>query len=376
MAPQSLLLKPMIVKYFLITSIALLFAPADGLAQGAISLNVWPPKIELSVMPGETKTGIINVDNKGSSVANLVAYITDVGMEKNGNVTFPEGGSLSFSCEPWLLVNPEQFRLAQGASQQVRYTFKVPNDAAGTYLACIFVQSKPEDRPFATGSAISARIGSMIIVNVTGTGSKSAELFSLGTRQSKDVSQTQVEIGIRNKGNVMLRPSGTIEIKSESGWIVEKVNFNEDKQAVLPYSERLYPISISPNIEPGAYRLIATIDYGGRELLVGETKINLVTAQPPLAVKTEPKQKNERIKKEPTPRLRSGSDFSQTPKASPEEINGLLAQGTKLYSSGEYQQALGIWQRVLKLDPGNATASRNLARTKEKIEALKRAKGG
>ncbi len=319
-------------------------------------------------MPGETKTGIINVDNKGSAVASIMAYITDVAMERNGNVTFPEGGSLTYSCEPWLLVNPEQFRLAQGASQQVRYTLKVPRDASGTYLACVFVQTKPEDRPFATGSAISARVGSMIIVNVTGTGSKAAELFSLGTRRTKDGRQDQLELGIRNKGNVLLRPTGTIEIKSEAGWTVDKVAFNQDKQAVLPLSERLYPIAISPNVEPGVYRLIATIDYGGRELLAGESRINLVAEAP--------SPRAEDTKKSPQPKPRRQSPAAQAPKASPEEINSLLAQGTKLYSSGEYQQALGIWQRVLKLDPGNAAASRNLARTREKLEALKKAKQG
>ncbi len=343
--------------------------------QGTISLNVWPPKIELNAMPGETKTGVINVDNKGSAVASIVAYITDVGMERNGNITFPEGGSLPFSCEPWLLVNPEQFTLAQGSSQQVRYTLKVPQDAAGTYLANIFIQTKPEKQSFTTGSTISARIGSMIIVNVTGTGSKAAELFSLGTQRSKDGRQTQVELGIRNKGNVLLRPTGTIEIKSEAGWTVDKVEFNQDKQAVLPLSERLFPIAISPNVEPGAYRLIATVDYGGRELLVGETRVNIVAAPEPVA-RAEYPQKTERPKQETGERPHRQTQAPQGPKASAEEINSLLAQGTKFYSSGEYQQALEIWQRVLKLDPGNATASRNLARTREKIEALKKAKGG
>lgn len=373
-APQSPNVKSMVKKAYILSALGLMIAPLASLAQGAISLNVWPPKIELSVMPGESCTGIINVDNKGSAVANIMTYISDVGMNIQGDVTFPEGGSLPYSCEPWLLVNPEQFRLAQGASRQVRYTLKVPKDAAGTYLACVFVQTKPEDRPFATGSAISARVGSLIIVNVTGTGAKAAELFSLGTRQSKDGKQAQVELGIRNKGNVLLRPTGTIEIKSEAGFTVEKVEFNQDKQAVLPFSERLYPIAISPNVEPGAYRLIATIDYGGRELLAGETKINLVAAGP--AAKAEDKDKREKAKAEPSSRPAKTGSAAAAPKASPEEINALLAQGTKLYSSGEYQQALGVWQRVLKLDPGNAAASRNLARTKEKIEALKKAKGG
>lgn len=364
--------------------ILVLLAPFAAWSQGAISLNVWPPKIELNAMPGESRTGIINVDNKGSAVARMTAYTTDVGMDRSGNLNFPDGGSVPFSCEPWLLVNPEQFNLPQGSGQQVRYTLKIPADASGTYLACVFFQTKPEDRSLATGSAISARVGSMIVVNVTGTGSKSAELFSLGTRQSKDGRQSQVELGIRNKGNVLLRPSGTIEIKSAAGWTAEKIIFNDDKQAVLPFSERLYPIAISPNVEPGAYRLIATVDYGGRELLSGEARINLVAAQPLPPAKAEAKQKGEKAKKEPPTRplrqgsaqARSGADATQAPKASAEEIKGLMAQGTRLYASGEYQQALGVWQKVLKLDPGNATASRNLTRTREKIEAQKRAKQG
>jgi hypothetical protein len=358
---------------YILTAAALLLAPAAGLAQGAISLNVWPPKIELTAMPGESRTGIINVDNKGSAVARVAAYIADVGMDRSGNLSFPEGGSLPFSCEPWLLINPEQFNLAQGSSQQVRYTLRVPPDAAGSYLASIFFQTRPEDRPFATGSAISARIGSMLIVTVPGGGTKSAELISLGARQSPDGKGTQVELGIRNKGNVMLRPSGTIEIKSEAGWTVEKFSFNADKQAVLPFSERLFPIPISATVEPGAYRLISTVDYGGRELLAAETKINLVAATPlpaAKAAKAVDKGKTGRPKAEPR------GEPARAPKASQEEISALLAQGTKLYSAGDYQQALAVWQRVLKADPGNSTASRNLARTREKIEALKKAKQG
>jgi len=348
---------------------------AAGNSQGTISINVWPPKIELSVIPGETKTGIITVDNKGSAVANIAVDITDVGIESDGNVTFPQGGTLPYSCEPWLLVNPEQFSLSQGSSQQVRYTLKTPPQAKGTYLASIFFQTKPERQPMATGSAISARVGSLLIVNVTGTGNKSAELISLEARKSKNGKQTQVELGIRNKGNVLLRPTGTIEIKSESGWTVDKVDFNIEKQAVLPFSERLYPVAISPNVEPGAYRLIATIDYGGRELLVGETKINLVAAEPPPIARNQDSPNKAKTKPEALAkpdRLPS----AQAPRASPEEIKNLLAQGTRLYSSGEYQQALEIWQRILRIDPGNATASRNLARTREKLEALKKAKGG
>lgn len=374
-APQSLKTKSMASKVNIFIILSLLIIYPACLAQGPISLNVWPPKIELSAVPGETKTGVINVDNKGSAVANIVAYITDIGMDQNGDLSFPEGGTLSFSCEPWLLINPEQFTLSQGSSQQVRYTLKVPQDASGTYLAHIFFQTRPDFRMQSTGSAISARLGTLIILNVTGTGSRAAEIFTLGTRQGREGKQAQLEIGIRNKGNIMLRPTGTVEIKSEAGFTVEKVEFNQDKQAVLPYSERRYPVAISSNLDPGSYRLIATVDYGGRELLAGEARINLVPAQP-AAARTEDVPIKAKAKSEPAARTRQETQAVQAPKASAEEIQSLMSQGTKLYASGDYEKALAIWQRILRLDPGNAAASRNLSRTREKLEAIKRAKGG
>jgi hypothetical protein len=61
--------------------------------------------------------------------------------------------------------------------------------------------------------------------------------------------------------------------------------------------------------------------------------------------------------------------------ASPEEIKSLYAAGVRQYSAGDYQKALGTWQRLLRIDPGNAGAKKNLDRTRAKLEALKKAKG-
>ncbi|MEW6686954.1 MAG: SdrD B-like domain-containing protein [Candidatus Edwardsbacteria bacterium] len=61
-------------------------------------------------------------------------------------------------------------------------------------------------------------------------------------------------------------------------------------------------------------------------------------------------------------------------KASPEEIQRLYQEGTRAYTSEEYEKALRIWQKILSLDPGNAAAKRNLVRTQSKLEALRKVK--
>ena len=338
-------------------------------AQGAISLNVWPPRVDLNLVPGESRTGIITVSNKSDNRVRVLSYITDLGMDKMGNLTYPEGGTLAFSCESWLLINPEDFTLSQGTSQQVRYTLKAPDNASGSYLASIFFHTKPEGKLQGSGSQLTVRVGTIFVINITGTGFKEGELTALSLNKFDDSNVTQVELGFKNKGNVLVRPKGTVEIQNESGWTVNKIVINEDNQAVLPYAERLMRIPLA-DIKPGNYKLIATIDYGGSEILSGEASVNLVVAEPvrhnwPIPQpKTQIKTSN-----------RSSKTAEPAIKASPGEIKNLYNLASKQYISGDFQASLATWQKLLRLDPGNAAARKNLEKTRTKLDALKRIKG-
>ncbi len=77
----------------------------------------------------------------------------------------------------------------------------------------------------------------------------------------------------------------------------------------------------------------------------------------------------------PRPTREPRPSAAPAPKLSKEEIDALYREGTRLFSSGEYQQALRIWQRILNDDPTHANARRNLERTRQKLEALKKTKG-
>ena len=57
---------------------------------------------------------------------------------------------------------------------------------------------------------------------------------------------------------------------------------------------------------------------------------------------------------------------------SPAEIKRLRDLGIRLYADGEYPKALRAWQQLLRLDPNNPDARKNLQRTKAKLDALKK----
>jgi len=62
------------------------------------------------------------------------------------------------------------------------------------------------------------------------------------------------------------------------------------------------------------------------------------------------------------------------PAVPPEEIRRLYSLGVKQFSAGDYSGAMDTWQKLLRLEPRNQGARRNLQRTKEKLEAIRRAK--
>jgi len=61
------------------------------------------------------------------------------------------------------------------------------------------------------------------------------------------------------------------------------------------------------------------------------------------------------------------------PGLSPSEFKKLYDQGVRYFSAGEYARAMEIWQRILRGDPENQTVRRNLQRTRDKLEAMRKA---
>jgi hypothetical protein len=354
------------IRYFNLIIFCFLSAAPLAHGQGVISLNVWPPRVDLNVTPGESRTGLINVNNRGLERVQVFCQINDVSMDRYGNLLYPEGGTSATSCEPWMSVNPENFFLSQGTSQQVRYTLKVPENAAGTYLASAFFQTKPQEGGKGTGSRLSARLGVLFILTVSNTGFKDGELSALAMSSSTKENAAQVELGFLNKGNILIRPKGTIEIKTEEGFTVSKVLLNEENQAVLPRSERVFRIPLS-DIKSGIYNLFATVDFGGSEILSGESRVNLIVEASrhswPIPQSRNPIKKT------------TDKDAKPAVKASPEEVKAMYDLATRQYASGDYEASLTTWQKLLRADPAHSSARKNMERTKTKIQALKKIKG-
>lgn len=53
------------------------------------------------------------------------------------------------------------------------------------------------------------------------------------------------------------------------------------------------------------------------------------------------------------------------------KIKELYYDGVDKYVNGDVEDAIKIWQKVLAMDPNYAEAKKNIARSREKLQAIK-----
>jgi tetratricopeptide (TPR) repeat protein len=55
-----------------------------------------------------------------------------------------------------------------------------------------------------------------------------------------------------------------------------------------------------------------------------------------------------------------------------QQIRSYYQKGVKLYLDGEFQRAIAIWQEILKIDPYNKLALKNIEMATKRVDFLKK----
>lgn len=333
-------------------------------------LNVWPSKVEVSAAAGAVKTGVLAVQNQGVSTRTLRVLAVNCRMNRDGSLSYTDEDEPR-GCRSWIKASDREITVNPRTNHQLLYSIKLPRDAAGSYFAALLLAD-------ATRQDLSPREyqdlpGAIILVTAANSGTRAADLVGLSLRRGGEGGFT-AELLVQNHGTLSLTPSGLLQAYGEDGAEVLRLPINEGKELVLPGATRALNVPVE-RLETGSYKITATVDYGSLELLQGETTVYVKAGEVVhqqggnVGGRDSEAARGERAKPVAPPAGAKGG------KASPEDIAELMRLGTSLYSSGDYAKALSVWQRVLKADPKNAAARKNLERTKQKLKALKGAKG-
>lgn len=252
-------------------------AAAQDVAQSGQAFSISPPLIELQANPGQQLTADIKLTNISGGELLIKNQLNDFGAKNETgepNIIFDDVDSTSYSLRQWI-ASPEPFTLASKESRTVQVKIDVPADAepGGHYAVVRFTGTAPELEH--SGVSLSASIGTLILLQVSGDIKHSAGIEDFFTANSSGAKRGFFENApiyfserIRNDGNVHIKPTGTLIVKDVFGRTTSTMRVNGDPQdpnnppkSALPNSIRRFDQQLDKSWMFGRYQAEINLEY-------------------------------------------------------------------------------------------------------------------
>jgi len=252
-----------------------LASAGEGLAQhapGGLGLDVSPAKVEMQIPLGARYNMPMTVQNSSGSNIHVVVTPSDFRLNKQGDYEFFKVGESQYSLLKYASINPREFDLPPGTTQQVRVTFTMPtseNSMSGEYAGVLFFQTRPERRG-RTAVAFSARIAAKMYGVIPDTAKPGGTVANFTV--SRIAQGQRYDVVFRNNGNVHLYLGGYVEVR-RGGEVIDKIALPPGA-LVERGMERVLTVT-GKSLPAGSYDAIAAVDYGAPKLVGGAVKFTV-----------------------------------------------------------------------------------------------------
>jgi hypothetical protein len=262
---------------FFILCVFFLFA-GYTFAQSQAGIGIVPATIEKNATPGEIQEHTVKVVNLSGAVQTYYLYTRDiVGVADGGVPVFAEEGEekTGYELTQWLMLDAQEMTLEPSQEKEVHIKIAVPQEATpGSHFGAVVVSMQPP-RLRKTGAAVGYEVANIISIRVAGDAIENAQMRSFSTgNYIYGSAEVDFAARVENKGNVLLRPIGPLEITNMFGKRVAMLTINESKAGVFPLSDRTFSVKWkSENGGFGRYEAVASMVYGseGRQATISNT---------------------------------------------------------------------------------------------------------
>jgi preprotein translocase subunit YajC len=238
-------------------------------AQTTLPLIVTPTRQELTVEPGNTGAATVKFLNQGQTPVSGILRAADFIVEdKEGTPTFLEGEKslpLSFAASSWVELPYDRITIAAKDKVTIQAKIAVPEGTkpGGRYLAIYFEPGGTAGQTAGEKQAstpISIRIASLVYLRVAGPVEEKAFLLKFACPKFLEYGPIKVTSEILNRGNLHIRPRGTITLTNFLGKEVGRQVLKEEN--IFPDTSRIFVNSLGPKWMLGKYKLNLTASYG------------------------------------------------------------------------------------------------------------------
>lgn len=245
--------------------VSVIAAPC-AVAQFTIS----PVLVELKVYPGGFETFQIAAGSSSDSTQDCTARLA--AMEVAGSGLPIEAEEAPRSCRDWLTLDADAFTLKPKDGHSIHCTLRVPREAVGGYYALLVLEATPreteqvQDAEAGVSAAIRFRHRSMVPILLTVPGPNLHAQIDVGkSMMSYEGGATgyTLQVPLRNRGNMHARVLGTVEMRSEGGLTLERMELSSGRGFLLPGHERLLSNRGVINLTDGVYTAHVRLDVEG-----------------------------------------------------------------------------------------------------------------
>lgn len=235
-------------------------------AQTTEGLQIKPAVVEDQVNPGDTRQYTLTVTNIANVEKTFYVSVEDIkGVDDEGGPIFAKAGEVTgYELSSWVNLLQKTTALGPGEGKTISFSIHVPTSASpGSHFASVFFSDKPEKRDV-NGASVGVSIGAIISLRISGDITEEARLreFSTG-KLIYGVPDVDFKTKVQNLGNVLVQPTGFVEVTNMFGKKVASVPVNSSLASVFPNSERAYNAQwSSAGLAFGRYQAIVSLVYG------------------------------------------------------------------------------------------------------------------
>jgi hypothetical protein len=253
-------------------------APAANGSAGQ-GLEISPPVIELNADPGQTVTTQIRVRNvtAGELIAKGKADDFGAGTDESGQpkLLLDETGATRYSLKYWVSGVPD-LDLAPQELKTATVKITVPRNAEpGGHFGVVRFTAVPPNLQ-GTGVALSASVGTLILLRVSGAITDKLSLAEFSATQSGkphgffEHGPVGFLVRVKNDGSVHEKAQGSVTVANMFGHKVGVVAVNPKGGNVLPDSVRRFEQTLDKKQLFGRYTATLALTYSGHKTVGGK----------------------------------------------------------------------------------------------------------
>ena len=256
----------------------LLFVPQHIFAQQASGIGIKPSLIEEGADPGEVLERSMSIINLSDTEHTYYLFTRDIATVRDGGVpVYAEENAekTGFELTEWIDLGITEVTLDPGEETVVPVIITVPENASpGSHFGGIFVSMQPP-RLRSIGASVGYDVANIVSIRISGDVTQSALIRSFRT-DNLIYGKTDVTFlaEIENKGNILLRPFGPIDVYNMFGKKVATMTLNDSQAGVFPFTRRNFEINwTDEGLGFGRYRALLSVVYGeeGRRSTITST---------------------------------------------------------------------------------------------------------